>query len=157
MWLDSHSQPTYSAFMKRLLIFFFIAIAGIAGLVSVPRCYVLQPHCPNRGSFQCPYAAKVSPVATQDHAGGCCTMAKNIDRHDSPPILPGGKVAQFTIEQYLSFADLHIDPPMESVLAGVSPVVFRSISALQPGFSRGLILAHPPPLSVLLQKQSFLI
>lgn len=143
--------------MKRFLTFFFIVVAGLAGLVSVPRCYVLQPDCPERGSFQCPYMADSAQAAAGNPAGGCCAMAQETRQQRSQSSLPGGKAVQFKVEQYLQLSDLHIDPPTESVLSANFSAAFHAVHAFQPGFSCRLVSVHPPPLSRLLQKQSFLI
>jgi hypothetical protein len=144
--------------MKRYLTFFFILLAGLAGLVSVPRCYVMEPDCPERGSLQCPRLADAGPAAVNKATGNCCALATEDGQQESPPMgAPGGKVARFKVDQYLPSFECLVDPPAEVFLPGTPAVALNIVSSFLSGTSRRQISVHPPPLSVLLQKQSFLI
>lgn len=143
--------------MKRYLTFLFVLLAGLAGLVSVPRCYVLELDCPERGSLQCPRLADAGPAAVKDSAAGCCAMAAKAGRQEPAPGVPGGKMAQFKVDQYLPFFDCHVDPPAEFFLPGTPLVALNIASSFLSDTLRRQISVHPPPLPVLLQKQSLLI
>lgn len=143
--------------MKQLTTFLFIVMFIIAGSVSVPRCYVLQPDCPERGTFACPYAASSDQIVAESNTGGCCRIAQNEGQQRQKKSVPSGMMARFKIEQYRHIVDLNIEAPGEWLLQkDFYPPSHKTFTSL-PVFSRRLAHFHPPPLAVLLQKQSFLI
>jgi len=143
--------------MKRYLTFLFILLAGLAGLVSVPRCYVMELNCPERRSLQCPRLADAGSTAVKTPDASCCAIATEAGRQEPAPGMPGGKVAQFKVDQYLPIFAYHVDPPAEVFLPGTPSVALNIISSFLAGTSLRQTSVHPPPLPVLLQKQSFLI
>ncbi len=83
--------------MKHYLAFFFIFLAGLAGLISVPSCYVMELDCPERGSVQCLRLAAAGSAAVKNSAVGCCAMASEADRQEPVPGVFGGKILFVTL------------------------------------------------------------
>jgi hypothetical protein len=155
--LDTHSTQAYTVFMKQLTTLLFIVMFIFAGSVSVPRCYVLQPDCPERGTFACPYAASSKQIVDASNTGGCCRIAENEVQQRQKKSVPSGMMARFKIDQDRHIDDLNIEAPCEWSLQENFYPTFYETDTSRPVFSRRLVHFHPPPLSVLFQKQSFLL
>jgi len=152
--LDINFSQAYTVFMRQLTTFLFIVMFLVAGSVSVPRCYVLQPDCPERGTFACPSSGQ---FVAESGSSGCCGMARKEGPQRQKESLPSGMMTQFKIEKDRHIDVLNIEAPGESLLQkGYSPPSHKTFSSPSV-FSRRLAHFHPPPFTIILQKQSFLI
>jgi hypothetical protein len=155
--LDINFFQAYTVFMRQFTTLLFIVMFLVAGSVSVPYCYVLQPDCPERGTFACPYATSSGQIVAESGSSDCCSMARVEGTQKQKKALPSGMMTQFKIEKDRHIDSLNIEAPGESLLQKVySPPSHKTFSSPSV-FSRRLAHFHPPPLTIILQKQSFLI
>ena len=142
--------------MKKFMAFFFIFIVIIAGSVSVPRCYVLQPDCTERGTLECPLLAISTQSFDESIPGKTCCMPRNEGPQEEKNSVPIRYLVQFKIELYWHFTHLNIDPPGEWVFRKDLYPPFYDFFTFQQFFSYQFAHFYPP-VAIFLQKQSFLI
>jgi hypothetical protein len=157
MLLDLENSLLYPKFMNRILGFLFSLLLISAGVGSVPRCYVMEPHCAVRGTSRCPLAHRV-PVTAEKGCAGCPHPAQNSARQQKPRTIPPvDRLARFTIDQERHNPDISLDClpiialVQNALLSSVIPVNDRET------FPARLTTLPEPPLLILFQKQSFLI
>jgi hypothetical protein len=141
--------------MKQISIFLFIIMVLIAGTISVPRCYVLQPDCPERGTFKCPFLEDSGMDKNKEISG--CPMAGKVKQQEQENSVPSEKMAQFKIEQFRHLIDINIDAPAEYLFQEKIYPLFLETNREQSLSTRQSFSFYPPSLSILLQSQSFLV
>ena len=154
--LDIRSPVFYAHSMEKILGILFSLLLVFAGFGSVPRCYVMQPDCAARGTFQCPFAHPDSVQAEK----GCshCPQAHGLSRQPKTRTIPPfERLARFSIDQDRHNPDLCPDRiPTMALIQNAQPFPVDFLHTRETVATREPSLPEPP-LLILLQKQSFLI
>lgn len=134
--------------MKLIIILLSVLSMAASGAVSLPRCYVWDTNCSQRSTMACPYSA----ASQQQGVSMACCQGQETDTSQSPALVP-----RFRVDQQLQVTTpkLAADPtplPSSHELASAPRLTlpFAVIAHFCPP-------AIPPPIPLLLHKQSFLI
>lgn len=141
--------------MIRVFHFILACVFIVSGASSVPACYATRPDCQLKSKPGCPIFGSQTKAMTKD-ARSCCHagMSKQAGK-DTPPV-PLERLKRLTIDQIDTppFDTPHFTPTLIALI--ISQQIADTLIC-PPAVFNFYFPLHPPPPSLFLQHQSFLI